>query len=250
MFNYGQLKTVLKEGAFGKTYKNLGILFARKYRRSYSQIGEDMIIDCILYDIKKGFYVDIGANSPWLQSNTMYFYEKGWRGINIDATPGSMKLFNFYRKGDINLEIPISDTEETLKFYMFKNSFLNSFKEKTLSPGEDGVINICELKTKRLSWVFDKYCSDKQIDFLSIDTEGFDFKVLKSNNFTKYRPKIIVTETWPFLASNNCMHSDIVEFLLSNDYVFHCSTPANGIFLEKSFLERRFPDIISCKQQT
>jgi len=79
-------------------YATLWFLFKKKYMRSYSSRGEDLILDSIFYDVKKGFYVDVGANNPWSASNTMFFYEKGWSGINIDATPGSMKLFNVIRK--------------------------------------------------------------------------------------------------------------------------------------------------------
>ncbi len=49
----------------------------------------------------KGFYVDIGAHHPFRYSNTQFFYEKGWRGINIDATPGSMDRFKDFRPEDI-----------------------------------------------------------------------------------------------------------------------------------------------------
>src|ERR1035437_7606242 len=63
----------------------------RKYRKSYGQSGEDMILSNIFFDKKIGFYVDVGANNPCIQSNTHFFYKKGWRGINIDALPGSMK---------------------------------------------------------------------------------------------------------------------------------------------------------------
>src|SRR4030042_4646353 len=65
----------------------------------YSQDGEDIVL-ASFYEEKpgyKGFYVDVGALNPLRFSNTQYFYEKGWRGINIDATPGSMKEFNEIR---------------------------------------------------------------------------------------------------------------------------------------------------------
>ncbi len=64
------------------------------------------------------------------------FYKKGWRGINIDAMPGSMKLFNTKRPRDINIEIPISSKEETLTYYQFNEPALNGFS-KEISESRD-----------------------------------------------------------------------------------------------------------------
>lgn len=241
------MKNLIKKILPESIYALLWILLRRKYKRSYSQMGEDMIINTIFCAIKKGFYVDVGANSPWVASNTMFFYEKGWNGINIDATPGSMKIFNVHRKRDVNLEIPISNTEETLKFYMFQSSSYNTFGEEAMKP-KDKPIDAKELNTRKLSWVLDKYCSNKEIDFLSIDTEGFDLKVLKSNNWEKYRPKIIIVEgqgpgTW-----DSFRNSDIVRFLEKNNYTFHCNTSANALFLENAFLKKRFPVFVDAEK--
>ena len=94
---------------------------------SYSQEGEDLILHKIFPDKKNGFYVDIGAHHPFRFSNTYYFYRKGWRGVNIDAAPGSMKLFNKYRSRDINIEAAISNKIETLTYYKFNDPALNTF---------------------------------------------------------------------------------------------------------------------------
>ena len=80
------------------------------YRRtSYSQEGEDLILDRLLRRKPRGYYVDVGAFHPKKFSNTHLFYRRGWSGINIDATPGSMDEFRRVRPRDTNLEIAISD---------------------------------------------------------------------------------------------------------------------------------------------
>lgn len=73
----------------------------------YSQEGEDMVLRKIFKNQKKGFYVDIGAHHPKRFSNTHLLYKKGWKGINIDVTPGSIKLFNQLRPRDTNLELGV-----------------------------------------------------------------------------------------------------------------------------------------------
>ena len=237
------MKTILKKIIPKKIAKQSNLL-RRKYKRSYSQSGEDMILNTILCDIKAGTYVDVGANNPIKQSNTQYFYEKGWNGINIDAIPGSMKHFNRMRPRDTNLEIPISDQEDRIKFYMFSSSFYNTFMEETANQtikrhGHEFLIDIKELYTKKLAQVLDKYLNNCEIDFLTIDVEGMDYKVLKSNNWNKYRPKVVVFET-KATQIKALESSEINKFLLQKGYVLYCFTPVNVFFIEKEYLKLRF----------
>jgi len=94
-------------------------LFSDYSLETYSQEGEDIILRRIFEQKAYGFYVDIGANHPKRFSTTNYFYIHGRRGINIDATPGSMIAFRKMRPKDINVEIPISDESKALTFYIF-----------------------------------------------------------------------------------------------------------------------------------
>lgn len=67
--------------------QNLFTSFSRNFLGSYSQHGEDIIFVFLLKGLKKGFYVDIGANDPEIISNTKYFYDRGWNVINIEPHP-------------------------------------------------------------------------------------------------------------------------------------------------------------------
>ena len=71
-----------------------------------------MILIRIFSNKSHGFFIDVGAHHPKRLSNTYYFYKRGWRGVNIDAMPGSMREFSKFRKRDINLEIPIGNNTE------------------------------------------------------------------------------------------------------------------------------------------
>ncbi|MFH1195168.1 MAG: FkbM family methyltransferase [bacterium] len=190
--------------------------------KSYSQEGEDMILRRIFEKQGGGFYVDVGAHHPKRFSNTYYFYKKGWRGINIDAAPGSMKYFSKFRKEDINLEIPVSDTIEILTYHMFDDPALNGFS-KELSVERDKnsnyrIVKTIELKTSTLSEILDKYLPQNTvIDFLSIDVEGFDFKVLKSNDWEKYLPKIVLVEALQS-SLEDLNKNEIVNFMKTNGY--------------------------------
>jgi FkbM family methyltransferase len=208
-------------------------------KSSFAQSGEDMILD-IIFDKSKGFYVDVGANNPIIQSNTHFLYKKGWKGINIDASPDSMAQFKIIRKRDINLEIPISDKQERLKYYSFKTSFLNTFDDQSVNNFMDELIGTIELDTKKLSQIFDEYLGKNEIDLLNVDVEGWDLKVLRSNNWDKYRPKVIVTEFFSFLEDCNPDQTEIGAYLKENHYKYLCCTPNNSFFLEQEFFNKRY----------
>ncbi|WP_395454225.1 FkbM family methyltransferase [Azospirillum melinis] len=93
---------------------------------SYSQEGEDRVLQRIFDGKSVGLYVDVGAHHPFRFSNTFAFYMKGWSGVNIDATPGSMALFRKHRPRDINLEHLVGDGDEPLSFTIFDEPALNS----------------------------------------------------------------------------------------------------------------------------
>jgi FkbM family methyltransferase len=212
--------------------------FIKNYRPSYSQCGEDMILDVILKK-KEGFYIDIGANNPIRQSNTMYFYKKGWHGINIDATPGAMISFRKLRKRDLNLEVAVASEETEMIFYLFKSSLYNTFNQRLSDEFNNNVVDQKILKTQKLSTILDQYLSgNKEIDFLSIDTEGYDHDILKSNNWTKYRPKVIVTENLVYSKDQSFAATN--DFLITVGYTFFCNSPTNAFFLENKFLLDRF----------
>lgn len=216
----------------------------KESKQSFSFEGEDILLSCIFKQKPrgyKGFYIDVGAYHPMRFSNTYYFYKKGWRGINIDAMPGSMKLFNKLRPEDINLEVGISNKTEKLNYFMFNEPALNGFSEalnqKRFSNDDSyqnsknvyKVIAEKEIQTYPLAEILDKYLPlNKNIDFMSIDVEGLDYEVLTSNNWEKYKPEFILIE---ILRSNipKILNSDIHKYLTEKNYVFFAKTQ-NTVF--------------------
>jgi len=210
--------------------------------KSYSQEGEDIILGRLFERRKFGFYIDVGAHHPKRFSNTYYFYKKGWRGINIDAMPGSMIIFNKIRPRDINIEKPISDKKQILTYYAFNEPALNGFS-KELSEKRNGIRSgknveyfikfTKDIETTTLEDILDKYLPKNQsIDFLSIDVEGLDFEVLKSNNFAKYRPKIVLIEVLEN-SLDDIINNDITKFLNYLDYTIYAKTMNTVFFIDK-----------------
>lgn len=166
---------------------------------SYSQEGEDLILNRIIGKKAEGFYIDIGAHHPKRFSNTNFFHQKGWKGINIDPMPGIMKGFDIERPRDINLELGISSQEQEISYYMFNEPALNTFSKEE-AHNKNGlrnykIIEERKVKTYPLKFILDTYISpDTKIDFMTVDVEGLDLEVLRSNDWEKYRPNILLVE--------------------------------------------------------
>lgn len=203
--------------------------------KSYSQEGEDMILRQIFGYSEPGFYVDIGAHHPKRFSNTCYFYGKGWRGINIDATPGSMKLFNKRRGEDINLEIAVANEKREMIYYIFNEPAVNTFDEKFADKAiDDGykLIRKQKIETRTLKEILVEYLpKNKKIDFMSVDVEGFDLEVLKSNDFDLFRPAYILVECHG-VNMNEIQNNDVYIFLHEKNYDFFGKTVLTLIFKE------------------
>jgi FkbM family methyltransferase len=205
----------------------------------YSQNGEDAVL-VSFYEGKpnyRGFYVDIGAHHPVRFSNTQLFYERGWRGINIDATPGSMKAFNESRKNDINIEVGASDISGNAEYFSFEESALNSF-DRALS--EERIDHGWKLKEKirvpvmPINDILEKYLPSNitHIDFITIDVEGLEFQILRSFDFHKYAPDYFLVED---LSNSDKDIADqaqgaIYRLLTNHGYVAIAKTQRTFIF--------------------
>ncbi len=189
--------------------------------RCYGQDGEDLILNRLLEGQPIGFYVDVGAHHPVRFSNTHLFYQRGWRGINIDAMPGSMKKFKKLRSRDINIECGVAGTAGKLVYHQFNEPALNTFdaneaEHKNKPPYQ--MIGTVEVAVERLDTLLARYLPPgQQIDFLSVDVEGKDEEVLRSNDWSRYRPRFILAETLrtDMLSMGNC---PVVQFLRSVGY--------------------------------
>lgn len=227
---------MIPEGLYKKLLKLYDSYFNDFKNVSYSQEGEDSILRRFFENKHTGFYVDVGAHHPKRFSNTFLFYKMGWRGINIEPRPGSKVLFDKLRSRDINLEIPISNIEAELSYYIFDDPALNSF-DSNLSQGRNSntpykIVSELKLKTQRLDKILGQFIPENQkIDFLSIDVEGYDLNVLESNNWEKYRPEIILCEEENF-DFNDLSKSKLYEFMSSKKYQIIAKT-VNTLFFQR-----------------
>jgi len=177
-----------------------------------------------------GFYVDVGSHHPQRFSNTYQFYLRGWNGINIDPIPGSKACFDSIRKRDVNLETGISDNPGELIYYIFEESALNTFNQEVASSANSTLISKNIVYVQRLSDVLSQYLmKNQQIDFLTIDVEGLDLQVLRSNDWTRYRPSYVLTEALDMRDIAHVLESELHQYMHAIGYTLYAKA-VNTLF--------------------
>lgn len=213
----------------------------KRGERSYSQEGEDRVLDSLMFKLhgathrKSGFYVDIGAHHPHRFSNTYLFYQRGWRGINVDAWPGSMRAFQSQRPRDINLEMGVGEQLGELDFHVFNEPALNTF-DAALAQSRCTdywhVIEIKKIDMRPLAFILEKHLPDGQgIDFLTVDVEGLDLDVLASNDWVKFRPLVVLAETFG-KSIEEVLEDPLYIYMKSLGYSLYSKTVNTSFFVD------------------
>ena len=191
--------------------------------------NEDTAILDYFKDKKSGFYVDVGCYHPIHRNNTYLLYKKNWRGINIDVSQFSVELFNHLRPDDLNYNCAVSNKNETLKLFFQKElSQLSTTENDQAKKVFQGNIKEKEIQAFTLDEILnrDKY-KDVKIDFLNIDVEGADFKVLDGLSFQKFNPELICVE----IHDKEIKESKIYNFLKDKNYQLIWSGVFSHLFL-------------------
>ena len=178
--------------------------------------NEDTAILKYFKDKKNGFYVDVGCYHPIHRNNTHLLHKQNWSGINIDTSQFSIDLFNYMRPKDLNYNCAISDKNENIKlFYQKELSQLSTTEKGQAESVFQGNIKEKEMQAFTLDEVLnrDRYKKSK-IDFLDIDVEGADLKVLKGLSFDKFKPELICIE----IHEKEVELSEIYKFLVDKKY--------------------------------
>jgi FkbM family methyltransferase len=229
------LKKYLSASIWNFLREFYGIYIGGYGSTSYAQEGEDVLMARILGSKKNGFYVDVGAHHPVRFSNTFFYYKRGWRGINIEPNPAGSRLLKRFRPRDINLELGISDQPGQLTYWMFDEPALNTFDQavmqKRTTEAEYALIGNKRINVVRLDSILEKYIEPGTIiDFMSIDAEGHDLAVLKSNDWTRFRPTWILVESLGHDSPLDRIRTEQHIFLLSKDYELYANTVNTHIY--------------------
>jgi FkbM family methyltransferase len=205
---------------------------------SYSQNFEDVVLNRVFQDVACGFYVDVGANHPVNDSVTKHFYDEGWSGINVE--PGRIyATLAAGRPRDLNLNLVASDVAGEVSFY------------EGTAPGMAGVAATLPESIRRfdgdrrastkpalpLKDILALHAAGRVIEFLSIDVEGHERAVIAGNDWSRFRPRVLVIESTLPGTPTPC-HENWEDLLLAADYRFAYFDGLNRFYLRAEDYDR------------
>jgi hypothetical protein len=219
MSAFEKLKSILKDT---KLWEHL--TSRRKRKISFSQFGEDVHI-ASLYEglalhrnihVRAAVIVDVGSFRPIYFSNSYLFTKMGWRGINIDPTP-------------------IGPNRGKATFYLFGSpSVWNTMDEQAARSASD-ILGVkpreISIDVRGLEEILSEHLkSSEEFEILSIDAEGYDLEILKTNNFLRHRPRVILVEVHEIALEGLGQHP-IVIFMKDHGYHLHSWINPNLMFV-------------------
>ena len=203
-------KFFLKFNLFYFFYKILKIFRNSKKGKHLGEFGEDIFVRRFFKEYEKGTYVDVGSYHPIKGSLTYDLYKKNWSGINIDLSKISIDLFNIARPNDINLRAAITDYDG--KTFYYENSPINQQNSIIENP----LAKKIEIDCFKLNTILDKN-EIKKIDYLNIDAEENDFKVISTFDFERFKPLLVSIEFNNY-DSDKLLESNIHPLMINNGY--------------------------------
>lgn len=194
-------------------------------RNSYSQNGEDLIIESYLKGELRPdmIYVDVGANHPTRISNTYKLYKQGLSGVTVEPNRSLGRMHKRIRPRDIQIAIGCGASFDILEFQHSTSHVLSGFKSEGLKTNQvrrTEFLPICPLDAVM------RHYADKEIAVLSIDVEGLDLEVAKGAIETLKRTRMVVIES-------DSSTEDVDDFFSKVGFLVHATTKHNKIYSKR-----------------
>jgi FkbM family methyltransferase len=208
-------------------YKKLKIFRNSSKNEHLGEFGEDIFIRRFFKNEKKGIYVDIGCYHPIKGSLTYYLFKDGWKGLNVDLSKISVDLFKTARPKDYNINAAITDFDGETFYY--ENGAINQQNSLILDTDKKKL----KIRAYKLETLLNNL-SISNIDYLNIDVEGTDFKVISNLDFSKYRPKLISIEQ-NIYNSEKIIKNECHEFLTKKNYFLASKIGVTCIYIDNKY---------------
>ena len=218
---------------------------------SYSQFGEDLIINKLFTEIplKTISYLDIGANNPKYISNTYFFYERGFTGVLVEPNARLCQRLKQVRPRDqvLNVGVGLAENVTEADFYLFpaEADGLSTFSLQEAKHWEEVGLNgrkykveaVLKMPLISLNHIIERYFTECP-DFVSLDVEGWDLKILQTFDFAKYSPAVFCVETLAYREDGTTYRvTELNDLFASKGYFSFAQTTANDIFVNQKLYD-------------
>jgi FkbM family methyltransferase len=202
---------------------------------SYSANHEDVFLNRLFGKWATGFYVDVGAAHPVFENDTKALYDRGWRGINIEPNARFFRELVTQRPCDRNLNVAVSDLPGQLTYNEVIGTGLSTCDlegaQRAAARGFQVVPQTVEATTLR--HILEE-AQAPAVDLLKVDVEGFELKVLSSNDWSRFRPKLILAEA-TFPESPVRRPEEVTPYLAAHGYRHVYFDGLNDYYVEENF---------------
>jgi FkbM family methyltransferase len=212
------------------------------FQRTYAQCGEDQIVNFILeyIGVRKKTYLDIGAWAPVHNNNTYLFYTLGYRGVLVEPNVEACEKLREVRPRDTVIEAGIGVTSvREADYYVMTKSSWNTFskeeaeRQEKVSNGTERIKKVIKMPLLDINQVMADHFK-RAPAFLSVDTQGLELAILKSIDYSRFRPEIICAET--LVTGTNKMVPETAAFMESQGYVVRGMSFVNAIFVDSKII--------------
>jgi FkbM family methyltransferase len=204
---------------------------------SYAQNGEDVVLRRVFADVAEGFYVDVGACVPVEDSVTCFFYERGWRGVNVEPDPAFFAELDRARPRDVNVLSAVGPGASSLTFHRTGVRGQGTVLADVAADREPG--ETLQVGQVSLSALLEQHAPASGVEFLKVDVEGWEAEVLSSHDWKEVRPKVVVVEAVDGRGTPN--HQGWEPALLTAGYVLGLFDGLNRFYCAAEHAEQLLP---------
>jgi FkbM family methyltransferase len=163
---------------------------------SHAQNFEDVILWRALKHVERGTYIDIGAQDPAVDSVSLAFYKRGWRGVHVEPVASYAEQLRNARPDEQIIEAAIALEEGDIPFFEVPETGLSTSDAAVARRHEAAGLPVRRSKvpSRPLSKVLDAF-TGRDVHWLKIDVEGAEQQVIGSWLPSPVRPWVVVVES-------------------------------------------------------
>ena len=208
--------------------------FRLKYLRDASQYGEGLLLNRYAPPDCPQFIVDVGANDGLLHSNSYFFVQRGWKAILVEPHPVVFRRLTerYAKEPNVicenlacsnvagNQELFFGADGEAAEFSTLCQDDTDHYQQTRTKAST-------KVSVKTLTEILERNQCPGDFGILSIDTEGLDYEILQGLDFSRFRPRLIITEDFKLLEKDRLKYA----LLRANGYVLVKQRQVNSIWV-------------------